>query len=96
MIIVIIIIEIISNCPAFLNAASVLPSIWPLPPFTARFVFRLRPRFHNVQAKIASWKYSIHSSRKGGKAMGLFRRREEFALVLVLFVLLTIVGCSCD
>ncbi|WP_083989743.1 YjcZ family sporulation protein [Brevibacillus sp. WF146] len=38
----------------------------------------------------------MHSSRKGGKAMGLFRRREEFALVLVLFVLLTIVGCSCD
>jgi uncharacterized protein (TIGR01732 family) len=35
-------------------------------------------------------------SRKEGKRMGFFRRGEEFALILVLFVLLVIVGCSCD
>jgi hypothetical protein len=28
--------------------------------------------------------------------MGIFNRREDFALVLVLFVLLVIVGCDCD
>jgi hypothetical protein len=28
--------------------------------------------------------------------MGIFNRREDFSLVLVLFVLLVIVGCDCD
>ncbi|WP_419466136.1 YjcZ family sporulation protein [Brevibacillus brevis] len=33
--------------------------------------------------------------RKGGDRMGFFDGFDDFALILVLFVLLVIVGCDC-
>jgi len=33
---------------------------------------------------------------KGGEELGIFNGFDDFALILVLFVLLVIVGCDCD
>ncbi|WP_081496796.1 sporulation protein YjcZ [Brevibacillus sp. BC25] len=40
--------------------------------------------------------HTVLCLRKGGGRMGFFNGFDDFALILVLFVLLVIVGCDCD
>ncbi|MFF0829084.1 YjcZ family sporulation protein [Brevibacillus sp. NPDC003359] len=40
--------------------------------------------------------HTVVCLRKGGGRMGIFNGFDDFALILVLFVLLVIVGCDCD
>ncbi|WP_335633074.1 YjcZ family sporulation protein [Brevibacillus formosus] len=40
--------------------------------------------------------HTVVCLRKGGGIMSLFNGFDDFALILVLFVLLVIVGCSWD
>lgn len=44
----------------------------------------------------ADFAYNIPTSLEEVWEMGSFFNGDEFALVLVLFVLLVIVGCACD
>ncbi|MGG0346656.1 YjcZ family sporulation protein [Brevibacillus porteri] len=40
--------------------------------------------------------HTVGCRRKGGGRMGFFNDFDDFALILVLFVLLVIVGCAWD